>query len=252
MLPRYPGGPIYRDLVPPGKDREELADLVRQGTPQQKEKLRCYLSEAYVRFWKLENQDREGFASYAAELDCLHEDFDFILFELEGAVNHFYSDNLDLKRLALIYHEDNFYYRIHAYREKLFKLINHALGLKLRDDSRAVSFNKEVLERLQDTGFVEIAELLENLPRDRIFSKFIARRNRLSHGLAEREKGWATITTERRIEDRIDVTSDVDQIDRVTDLDRLHKQKQSELGDVCERLARFRRELVAALTRVGL
>jgi len=40
-------------------------------------------------------------------------------------------------------------------------------------------------------------------------------------------------------------------VDRVTDLDRLHEHKQEELGAICTRLGKFRRDLIAVLTDPG-
>jgi hypothetical protein len=53
------------------------------------------------------------------------------------------------------------------------------------------------------------------------------------------------------VSDWIEVRSEVDEFDRVTDLDRLHERKQRELQVVKKRLEQFRQEFVTVLEGLG-
>src|SRR5205823_7938643 len=50
--------------------------------------------EAYPWFFALDDDDRKGIVNYSEELDCLHEDLDFALIDLERAQEDSYSDRL--------------------------------------------------------------------------------------------------------------------------------------------------------------
>ena len=99
---------------------------------------------------RLDADDRKAVVAYCEELDCLHEDLQFILEELDQSVKTLYANSLHLKRLAIVYHLDNFYFRVHAYREKVFKLVNHFLSLQVQDDE--AGFNGRLLSTLRLTG----------------------------------------------------------------------------------------------------
>ena len=104
-----------------------------------------------VQFERLDEADRKAVIAYCEELD-------FILFELDQAVIALYRDSLHLKRLAIICYSDSFHFRVHAYREKAFKLVNHFLGLKLPEKE---DFNEKLLKLLFATRRSELAQLLE-------------------------------------------------------------------------------------------
>ena len=80
---------------------------------------------------------------------------------------------------------------------------------------------------------------------------------RLAHSLAERHPlaeghaAWPTTTTKQRVTDWIVVRSEVDELDKVTDRDRLHERKQEELGAIRKRLDQFRQEFVTILQGLG-
>jgi hypothetical protein len=222
-----------------------------------------YERATYSRLAQLDVEDRQGSVRYCEELDCLHEDIDFISFELHGAVTLFYRNNFELKRLALVYHEDNFYFRVHAYREKLFKLVNHMFGFKVVARSEAITmgprrgFNDEVRARLKREGLAKLVKLVDGLSSQEMLQEVLRRRNRLAHSLAERhplEEGrptWPTTTTQQRAIDWTVGRSDVDEFDRATDLDRLHEKKQEELQAIKRRLEQFRQEFVTILQGLG-
>jgi hypothetical protein len=48
--------------------------------------------------------DRIAILEYCEELDCLHEDLEFILFDVETALDFSYPEEPYFQRLALIYH----------------------------------------------------------------------------------------------------------------------------------------------------
>jgi hypothetical protein len=197
-------------------------------------------------FAQLDADDQREVVSYCQELDCLHQEFRFILAEMDQSVQALYSDSLHLKRLSLIYHTDNFYLRVHAYRERVFRLINHFFGLKV--SGRQLT-NNSVLEKLRGLGRPELVGLLGELERDRMFSRAMWLRNRLAHGPAERDwRGhWPSLEARARIDDVFFGRSEISALDRVTDLDRAHDAKQESLGALRDRLEKFRNELVAML-----
>lgn len=113
---------------------------------------------------RLDESRRDAFVRYCMELDFWHEDLDFLLFEMDTSVRYFHQDRLDLKRLSVIYHTDNFYFRIHAYREKVFKLVSVFLGLGIPD--RDPKFNDKVFDELGRRGLGEVKRLLSDLSSD--------------------------------------------------------------------------------------
>ncbi|MBI4590359.1 MAG: hypothetical protein HY725_16130 [Candidatus Rokubacteria bacterium] len=136
------------------------------------------------------------FVSYCEEGDCLHEEFDRILFELDGVVRFLYPDRLDWIAQSLVYHEDNFYFRVHSYREKVFKLINYGLELKIPEDSR--KFNDTVFARVRGRGLGDIENLLgEPCGSDKAFSEAFRPRKHVAHLLAMREPGSALVAGRR-------------------------------------------------------
>jgi hypothetical protein len=114
---------LYTSELTPRLDvSEEIARILFEGEPEPAR------SKVRVQFDGLDEVDRKAVVAYCEELDCLHEDLGFILFELDQAVTVLYRDSLHLKRLAIICYSDSFHCRVHAYREKVFRLVNHFLG----------------------------------------------------------------------------------------------------------------------------
>src|SRR3989304_1310188 len=123
--------PLYTAELTPRTDlSEELCRIIdnalgHEGPPGPPSKVR-------VHFARLGEEDRNEVVAYCEELDCLHEDLDFLLSELDQAVEALYHNSLHLKRLAIISYSDSYYFRVHAYWEKVYKLVKHFLGLPLQ------------------------------------------------------------------------------------------------------------------------
>jgi hypothetical protein len=242
---------LYTATLTPRTDiSEELARILFEGEPAPQK------TKARVHFDHLGEDDQNAVVAYCEELDCLHEDLDFIIAELDQAVVVLYSRSLHLKRLAIICHSDNFNFRIHAYREKAFKLVNRFLGLTLSEKvgkgktstgDGSPGFNEKVLKLLRTTRRLDVAELLEVFRRDKALNEAIQFRHLAAHAHAHRE--WPTISAGRRVEDHTLVRSPAYKIDRETDLDRLHQLVQKRFAKVTARLEQFRRDLVAHLER---
>lgn len=197
---------------------------------------------------RLDESRREIFVSYCMELDCWHEDLGFLLFEMDTSVRYIHPERLDRKRLAILYHTDNFYFRIHAYREKVFQLVSVFLGLAIPD--RHPQFNDKVLEELKSRGLGELNRLLSDLSSDPMLVEAIGRRNPFAHRLARRDwekRDWSSLQSNQRINDQITNVSESDWIERFANFESFHFARLEEFGRICERLAEFRDGLVAAL-----
>ena len=242
---------LYTESLTPRLDvSDEVWRILIEGEPEPPK------SAVRVQFESLDEADRKAVVASCEELDCLHEDLDFILFELDQAVTTLYMESLHLKRLAIICYSDSFHFRVHAYPEKVFRLVNHFLGLKLtekpskeRDSSGAVrnALNDKLRKYLLATRRPELAELLEVFHRDKALNEAIQFRHLAAHALAHRN--WPTVTAARRIDDQALARSAAYELDRETDLDRLHGKTQKRLGALSARLDQFRRDLVALLER---
>jgi hypothetical protein len=69
-----------------------------------------------------------------------------------------YSRSFHLKRFAIICHSDNFVFRVHAYREKTFKLVNHSLRslracVSLVTSTVSTSSWRPATRRAESSGF---------------------------------------------------------------------------------------------------
>lgn len=159
---------------------------------------------------RLDESRRETFVSYCMELDFWHEDLDFLLLEMDTSVQYIHQERFDLKRLAILYHTDNFYFRIHAYREKVFQLVSVFLGLGI-PDRRHPQFNDKVLEELKSRGLGELNRLLSDLSSDPMLVEAIGRRNPFAHRLAKRDS--RILRSDERIYDR----SDSEKKDKITE-----------------------------------
>ncbi len=241
----YSKGLVYtHELTPGGIETvsDELFDQLIKALEQSGNEPRP-LEERYTRYYQLDEAQRKDLLNYCLELDFWHEDLDFLLFEMDTSVRYFHQDRLDLKRLAVIYHTDNFYFRIHAYREKVFQLVSVFLGLGIPD--RDPKFNDKVLNEIDRKGLGGLRRLLSDLCSDPALSEATGRRNPLAHRLAKRD--WAILRSDERLHEYVYGSSDSEKIDKVTDLERYHVIKLDEFGRICERLAKFRDELVVAL-----
>jgi len=55
---------------------------------------------AYPWFYCLDDEDRKGLVNYCEELDCVHEELEFVLVDLETATEFSYRDSLYFRRLV--------------------------------------------------------------------------------------------------------------------------------------------------------
>lgn len=246
MPPMYSKGPVYtRELTPEAdaKVPDEVLELFF-GPCEQSGDQAASLEKCYRRYYQLDEDHRKELVSYCMELDFWHEDLDFLLFEMDTSVQYIHQERFDLKRLAILYHTDNFYFRIHAYREKVFQLVSVFLGLGI-PDRRHPQFNDKVLEELKSRGLGELNRLLSDLSSDPMLVEAIGRRNPFAHRLAKRDS--RILRSDERIYDYIYDRSDSEKKDKITDLNLYHILKLEDFGRICERLAEFRDGLIAAL-----
>jgi hypothetical protein len=137
-------------------------------------------------FFALDDVDRSGIVLYSEELDCLHEDLDFALIDLQTGQEDSYSDrsmsvdaSMYLRRLALIYHTENVDLRGYAYREKVFKLVQHFFGMKgIKDDNR---LKDQVRAALKRDGLDTIVSLLDALRSNITVHAALERRRLFTH-----------------------------------------------------------------------
>jgi len=208
------------------------------------------LEDAYPWVFRLLEDDRITFLEYCEELDCLHEDLEFVLFDLQTAIDFSYPEEPYFQRLALIYHTDNVDLRVHAYREKVFKLIDCFLGRdENRRDTPGGDFGKRVLDALSHQGLGRVVSLVNKLARDFTISAAVERRNLFVHGLAKRD--WRLLKAGQRIDEKITEPNGVTAMERYANLASLQQQRRAEVDAICERLAQFRHDLVAELKRAG-
>jgi hypothetical protein len=97
---------------------------------------------------------------------------------------------------------------VHAYREKVFKLIDCFLGRNGdRCDAPGGDFHKKVLDALSRQGLGRVVGLLNRLARDFTISASVERRNLFVHGLAKRD--WRLLKASQRIDEQISESSGV-------------------------------------------
>ncbi len=212
--------------------------------------------EQYPLFFRLQDQGRELFFGYCAELDLIHEDLNFIVeCELEQEFDFSEgAEELFLHQWRMLYNADNADFRVHAYREKAFKLVNIGLQLGVSDragsplDSSKLDFNHTVIQALARRRFAEIGKLFTDLHIDAHVRQTMERRKLLTHKLAKRDP---VLAPKRLIELRSNDVDDIEAVGRLADLDSWRKRKRRELDAICERLVEFRWSLVDALKRAG-
>jgi len=163
---------------------------------------------SYPWFFSLDDEDRNALVRYSEDRDCLHEDLDFALLDLQTAQEDSYSDRLlnvhtsmDFRRLALIYHTENVDLRVYAYREKVFKLVRHFFGVKGISDGDS-RFKDRVRSELRKRGSGAITSRLEAIGDDIRVRTALERRNLFTHGLKERDE-FRSLTSTTRIDDDV-------------------------------------------------
>lgn len=211
---------------------------------------RRLLEDVYPWYFRLAEGDRAAFLEYCEELDCLHEDLEFALFDLGTALDFSYDDFYFL-RFALIYHVDNVDFRVHAYREKVFKLIDCFLG---RDDRRqdipGGDFHKKLLDALARRGLGRVVTLLNGLRQDFTISAALDRRNLFVHSLARRT--WPLTRASQRIDEQLSEPGPIKSVEQYANFAALRTDRHAEIDNICQRLAEFRYDLVMQLTRAGV
>jgi hypothetical protein len=203
-------------------------------------------------FFALDDNDRQGIVNYSEELDCLHEDLDFALIDMETAQEDSYSDKLMkvdasmyFRRLALSYHTENVDLRVYAYREKVFKLVQHFFGLRGINDGNRLKDN--VRNALVGYDLGSIASLLDTLGDGARVPAALERRKLFTHGLKERDQ-FRFLTTTARIDDSAEGLDAIAKAQMYMDLDVAYRQRWSEINALCTSLAQFRFDLVQQLT----
>jgi hypothetical protein len=208
--------------------------------------------EAYPWFFSLDDNDRQGVVNYSEELDCLHEDLDFALIDMETAQEDSYSDrfmkvdaSMYFRRLALSYHTENVDLRVYAYREKVFKLVQHLFGLKgIKDGNRLKDHVRNALIR---HDLVSIAPRLDTLGDSARVPAVLERRRLFTHGLKERDQ-FRFLTPTSRFDDSQEGLDTTAKAQRYMDLEAAYRQRWSEIDELCASLAQFRFDLVQRLT----
>lgn len=198
----------------------------------------------YPWFRALSAQHRDKCVQYCEELDRLHEDLDFALFDLETATVFVYED-LYHRRLVLAYHADNVDMRVHAYREKVFKLVNYFFG-GLVEDHEDPRLNNKVLDELSKRGGGRVVACLRELRGDAQIAAALERRKLFVHYCADRS-GKPMLTPSQWIEEQITEVRELNELAQLMNFEELLKRTREEIDDICERLGGFRYRLVAEL-----
>jgi hypothetical protein len=202
---------------------------------------------------RLDATRREEFVDYCVELDCWHEELEFAADDLQTATEFWYTSDLyendapHYRRLALIYHSDNVDHRVYAYREKVFQFVSLFFGSIASSDRREdlKGTVKAVLSRMGHQRVLTLLNRLENDPKTRPVADALARRRKLVHALAIRR--WKTLQARRRVEEFVIGLKVGDAAEQLANLEALIKEGREELERLCNILALFREDLVAAL-----
>jgi len=102
------------------------------------------------------------------------------------AIRNYYvqPEHWPLKKFHLTYHSENFAFRIHAFREKAFRLVSLALELGVSDGP---GFIGRVLERLNRRQPATLCELLKDFHQHQSITRWASRRNWFVHDLTKNE-----------------------------------------------------------------
>ena len=202
---------------------------------------------------RLDDTRREEFVDYCVELDCWHEELEFAVDDLSNAMEFSYSSDLykkeapHFRRLALIYHLDNVDHRIYAYREKVFQLVNLFFGGIAGSDRDLKGAVKVGLGSMRHRRILRLLDRLENDPKTRPVADALARRRKLVHFLAIRR--WKTLQGRRRVEEFAHGLKVGDAAEQLANLEALITEGREELERLCNILALFREDLIAALRK---
>ncbi|PYN28234.1 MAG: hypothetical protein DMD99_00255 [Candidatus Rokuibacteriota bacterium] len=210
-------------------------------------------NNALVREWMAQ---RPAATRYCFELDAIHEDLRWILSEMSTACDS-PTERPDLMRVAVVYHLQNYHYRVYAYREKLAQLINAVLALGLAE-KREVNAER-VLDKLRyhdNAAYRPIHDLLCGLMNDPRVRAFVDRRTLLTHrALLEYRSGknsWQIITAEKRAQEYFDADGVSQEVQLWSDLQAFHRHESAEMHKVVGLLERFRHDLTKSLRQIAL
>ena len=211
-------------------------------------------NNARVREWM--RQRPAAAARYCFELDAIHEDLRWILSEMDTACDPL-TQRPDLMRVAVVYHVQNYHYRVYAYREKLAQLINAVLALGLLE-KREVNAER-ILDKLrchEDPVYRPTYDLLRGLMNDRQIRAVVDRRTLFTHrALLEYQSGknkWQLITAEKRAQEYFDADGVSQEVQLWSDLQAFHSHESAEMRQVVKRLEGFRHDLTRALRQIAL
>jgi len=170
------------------------------------------------------------------------------LFDLQTALEFSYPDEPYYQRLALIYHTDNVDLRVHAYRDKVYRLIDCFLGGDAYIKEKGIGyFHKKVRTTLGDGGLGRVVELLDQLGLDSIVSTAVERRNLFVHGLAKRD--WRLLQSGQRIDEQITALGSASEMEQYANLTVLQQARRGDINALCDRLAQFRFDLVSEIKK---
>lgn len=213
-------------------------------------------SAPYPWFQRLGTEDQQGLLRYCVEMDRLHEDFELVSWELglvEGHLEDLYRDDpkkgLYFCGRTIVYHRDNADVRVHAYREKVYKLLDHFMGGVVRNEvatgNRNRDFNKRVRDALSRQGLGRVVTLLNELESDKKISAALRRRNKLVHECAQWEN-WPMLQPNEWINEQMGST--VSRLaEKWMNFPSLLKETREEIAEISERLVKFRFDLVGEM-----
>ena len=210
-------------------------------------------NNARVRKWM---RQRPAAARYCFELDAIHENLRWILSEMD-AVYDSLAQQPDLMRVSVIYHVENYHYRVYAYREKLAQLVNAVLDLGLAEKCEVNA--ERVLDALrcrEDATYRPIYDLLRALLNDRGITEVVERRTLFTHrallAYHSGKKKWQFITAEKRAEGYFDAEGIGREVQLWSDLRAFHGHEAAEMRKIVGTLEGFRHELTAAVREIAL
>jgi len=206
---------------------------------------------ARVREWMDRHPDG---VKYCFELDAIHEDLDWLLFEWDTDVGVRYNNRPDLMRKAVVYHVHNYHYRVHAYRDKVAQLLNACLDLGRSE--RKVNAADVLKAIARNPEHRTIHDLLCGLINDERVKDIVDRRNAIAHrALLVYKSGkdkWQVVTAEGRAQEYFDIGGLSQETQLFSDLAGFHRHESQTLRDVTSFLKGFRYDLTRSLRQLAL
>lgn len=170
-------------------------------------------------------------------------------------------DELRIKKFVLVLAFEDLCYRLYAYREKVFQLVNAAL--QLGHDQTEMQVRGKVLESLRRQGHSALLARLAQLDTNPMMRDLLARRNALTHRLMEHElgalSGFRRIGDDQYEEDDVETHFERDRWDLLAesmDVSAYRERLVRQFDDVWDALDELERglcqELIMLLSRRGL